>query len=110
MCISEGVKTSSQVPNAAVGGPLKCPLHSKSDSKAQRRHQIQSKFVGGDTHRRGEINPACDPLGKQSVGGLLLSNLGVGGQRRRKLIWTSTCSLISVETRGGCAKGSIPRP
>lgn len=110
-----GGQTSTQVPNTvsprAVSVSLKCSLHFRSDGKAQRRYQIQSNLAAGDTYRRGGINPACDPLGKQSVGGELLpSNLGVGGQRRRKSIWTSTCSLISVETRGGCAKRSIPRP
>lgn len=114
MCVCGGGQTSSQVPNTvsprADSVSLKYPLHLKSDGKAQRRPQMKSKLVAGDTYRRGGINPACDPLGKQRVGGLLPLNLGVGGQRRRKSIWTSTCSLISVETRGGCAKRSIPRP
>lgn len=71
VCVSEGVRLVLRFPPGTVslGVSLKCPLHFKSDSKAQRRRQIKSKFVAGDTYRRGEINPAYDPLGKQSVGG-----------------------------------------
>lgn len=68
-----GGQTSTQVPNTvsprAVSVSLKCSLHFRSDGKAQRRYQIQSNLAAGDTYRRGGINPACDPLGKQSVGG-----------------------------------------
>lgn len=63
-----GGQTSTQVPNTvnppAVSQcfPEVFPPFYQSPDKA-------SKSTAGDTHRRGGINPACDPLGKQSVGG-----------------------------------------
>lgn len=83
----------------------------KSDGKAHGGYQIRSKSVECRLDlQEGGVNPARDPQGEREGGELLPSNLGVGGQRRSKSIWKRTCSLISVETRGECAKRSIPRP
>lgn len=79
--------------------------------KAQTGHQIGSECAEcrWETCWRGR--PSLWSSGSVSrIGVLLSSDFGVGEQRRSKSMWRRTCSLISVETRGGCAERSVPRP
>ena len=106
-----GGQASSPVPDrggvlwSISGVSLRCPPHPKSDSIRYGLNLLSAD----ETYRRG--NSTQPVILRVSGGwGLLPSNLGVGGQRRSESIWKRTCSFISVETRGGCAKRSIPRP